>query len=50
MKAEVVPEPYTVVCPGSFLYLNGKSQILSGLENKIIPSCEPQNIISCFEI
>lgn len=43
MEAEVVPEAYPVACPGSFLYLNGKLQILSGLENRIIPSCEPQN-------
>lgn len=50
MEAEVVPEAYPVAYPGSFLSLNGKLQILSGLENKIIPSCEPQNIISCFGI
>lgn len=50
MEAEVVPEAYMVTCPGSFLCLSGKLQILSGLENRIIPSCEPQNIISCFGI
>lgn len=43
MDAEVMPEAYTVACLGSFLYLNGKLQILRDLENRIVPSCEPQN-------
>ena len=43
MEAEDVPEAYMVTCPGTFLCLSGKLLILFGLENRIIPSCEPQN-------